>query len=129
MPKFRQHLQINLVCLSAVELSAQLREIERNPAQTFDWERFLVVVGVGSFAGALPDLLEPSLGNPNHRGFCHSLAAVALVWWLINGRRDFVLPEETRRVLVAFGLGYSAHIGADLLFSKGKGMGLMCPEF
>lgn len=129
MPKFRQHLQINLVCLGAVELSAQLREIERNPGQNFDWERFLVAVGVGSFAGGLPDLLEPSLGNPNHRGFCHSLAAVALVWWLVKGRHTVVLSEETRRALVAIGIGYSAHIGADLFFSKGKRMGLMCPEF
>jgi hypothetical protein len=129
MPKFRQHLTINTVTLAAIDIAIQRCEIERNPNQKFDWARFAVSVGAGAIAGALPDILEPSLGNPNHRGFCHSLAAAITVWWIVSGRHTRDLPVEVRRILTAVGIGYGLHLGADLFFSKAKGMGLINAQF
>lgn len=125
MPKFRQHLIINVVALTALEVALQRLEMQRNPTQPFDWGRLTRNVGLGSVAGALPDLLEPSIGNPNHRGFCHSVAAAGVVWWIVSGRHTHELPLAVRRTLSAIGVGYSLHLGADLLLSKAKGMGLI----
>jgi hypothetical protein len=129
MPNFKKHLAINSVTLAVVEVVLQFREMERDPVRQFDWGRAIVNVGVGSMAGALPDWLEPSLGNPNHRGFCHSLGAAIVVWWLVSGRHTHDLPEDLKRVLFACGIGYSAHLGADLFLSHARGMGLVHPRF
>lgn len=129
MPNFNQHLRINLVCLSAIEIVFQLREQASIPHPKIDWGRFAVNVGIGTVAGAAPDLLEPSLGNPNHRGFFHSLSSALLVWLIASGRHSDRHSVELRRVLAAVALGYSCHLAADLAFSKAKGMGLVCPEF
>ncbi len=129
MPRFRQHLAINAAALSLLEAASQIRAMNANPELKWDWGRFFVNVGAGSLAGMLPDLFEPSLGNPNHRGFCHSLAAAGLVWWLASGRHTSDLPVELRRLLVAAGLGYSLHLGADLFLSKAKGMGVFSAQF
>lgn len=129
MPRFRQHLIINLTVLTALELHNQSKEIEARGGGQYDLGRLLVNVGAGAFAGALPDMLEPSIGNPNHRGFCHSLTAALLIWWGMTGRHTHDLPVETKRLLVALGIGYTCHLGADLLFSKAKGMGLVHASF
>jgi hypothetical protein len=124
MPRFRQHLAINVAALSLFEAAGQITAMNVNPEVRWDWGRFLLNVGTGSLAGMLPDLFEPSLGNPNHRGFCHSLAAAGLVWWLASGRHTSDFPVELRRLLAAVGMGYSLHLGADLFASKAKGMGV-----
>lgn len=129
MPNFNQHLRINFVCLSAAEILLQLREQASVPKPQIDWGRFAVNVGFGSVAGAAPDLFEPSLGNPNHRGFFHSLSVAMLVWWVASGRHTDGFSVELRRVLAAVALGYSCHLGADLVLSKAKGMGLVGPDF
>ena len=129
MPKFRQHLAINVVALTALEVALQRQEMQHNPTQQFDWGRLARNVGLGSVAGAMPDLLEPSLGNPNHRGFCHSVAAAGLVWWIVSGRHTHELPPAVRRTLSVIGIGYSLHHGADLFLSKAKGMGLVSARF
>ena len=128
MPKFKQHLAINFVCLSTAEVVLQLYEQRNDIAPTIDWGRYILHVGAGCVAGALPDVLEPSLGNPNHRGFFHSLTAALLVWWLATGKHADDAPIELRRLLQALALGYSLHLGADLLLSKAKGMGLVSAE-
>lgn len=129
MPKFRQHLTINVLVLSAVEWTNQQRETRAGTLVNFDWGRFVANVGAGAFAGAVPDLLEPSLGNPNHRGFWHSLGAAIMVWWVVSGRHTKDLPVELRRILVALGVGYTSHLAADLFLSKAKGMGLANAAF
>ena len=129
MPKARQHFMINLAVLSAVEVYRQRKEIEANPDQQFDVGQFIVNVGAGTFAGALPDIVEPSLGNPNHRGFCHSLAAAVLVWWAVSGRHTTQFSTQAKALLLSLGVGYSAHLAADLFLSKGKGMGLVSANF
>ena len=90
-----------------------------------DWQRYALHVGAGCVAGALPDILEPSRGNPNHRGFFHSLSAALVVWWMATGKHTEGEPVELRRLLHALAMGYLLHLGADLLLSKAKGMGLV----
>jgi len=126
MPNFRQHLAINATALSLLEFIVQLREIDQDPTRRFDWGRLVANVALGTVAGALPDLLEPSFCNPNHRGFWHSFAAAGLVWWLASGRHTDQIPPEIRKALKAFGAGYSLHLGTDLLFTKAKGIGVVC---
>ena len=124
MPNACQHVFITAVTLGAIEIALQCRQRQRNPDQEFDWVGLLASVGAGVAAGAVPDWLEPSLGNPNHRVFFHSVTAAILVWWLVSGRHTNNLPPEARHVLSACAAGYSLHIGADLLLSAGKGIGI-----
>jgi membrane-bound metal-dependent hydrolase YbcI (DUF457 family) len=123
MPRARQHLLINAVVLTVAEIYTQTQELKKNPEGTFNFGRLLLHVGAGTFAGALPDLIEPSKGQPNHRGFFHSASAAILVWWLVSGKHTHGFSAEVKRLLMAMGLGYSCHLGADFLFSKAKGMG------
>ena len=88
MPRFRQHLAINVTVIAVIDTLCQLNEMSTNPDQRFDRARLLAGMAAGAVAGALPDILEPSLGNPNHRGFCHSLCAAGLAWWLVAGRHS-----------------------------------------
>lgn len=129
MPRAREHFLINVTALTAVELYAQMKEIEAKGGGRVDLSRLIINVGVGALGGALPDIIEPSLGNPNHRGFFHSLSAAVLVWWAVTGRHTRDLPVEVKRMLVVLGLGYTCHLGADLLLSKAKGMGLVHARF
>lgn len=129
MPRFRQHLMINSTVLVAVDIVDQLHEMEHDPSLKFDWKRLLSGVSVGCIAGALPDLLEPSIGNPNHRGVAHSLAAAAAGWWLVAGRHSETWPKDMRHLARAAAIGYSLHLAADLFLSKGKGMGLFGRDF
>ena len=47
----------------------------------------------------------------------------------MTGRHTKDLPVGVKRMLVALGLGYTCHLGADLLRSKAKGMGLVHARF
>ncbi|HWA25963.1 MAG TPA: metal-dependent hydrolase [Lacunisphaera sp.] len=124
MPCFRQHLIINVVTVAAIDTVCQLLEMQKDRAKRFDWGRLVVGTGAAAVAGALPDLLEPSLGNPNHRGFCHSLSAAILVWWLVEGRHSSAWSISTRRIMRCAAAGYTLHLLADLFLCKGKGMGV-----
>lgn len=129
MPRFRQHLVINAVTVIAIDALTQLWEMDRNPSLRFDWGRLAVATAAGCIGGAMPDILEPSLGNPNHRGTCHSLAAAVFAWWLVEGRHATDLPDATRRMLRYAANGYCTHLAADLFLSKGKGMGCFGRSF
>lgn len=36
-------------------------------------------IAVGSLFGTLPDILEPSMGNPHHRQFCHRVLVLTVL--------------------------------------------------
>lgn len=36
-------------------------------------------IPIGAFLGRLPDMIEPTLGNPNHRQFFHSVTLLGLL--------------------------------------------------
>lgn len=120
---------INLTVLTAIDVADQLHEMQRNPSLRFDMKRLISGVSVGCFAGALPDLLEPSLGNPNHRGIAHSVVAAGVGWWLAAGRHSEAWPETMRRLARGAAIGYTMHLAADLFLSKGKGMGFVGRDF
>lgn len=129
MPRFKEHLAINVTALTLMEIQAQ--KAESDPSQEFEIDicRLFKNVGVGALGGAMPDLLEPSKGNPNHRGFCHSLACAVGLWWVANCHHVDSMPKALKDALSAFSTGYCLHLLSDLFLSKGKGMGLVGRAF
>ncbi len=74
---------------------------------------------LGSFFGALPDLLEPAINNPHHRQFCHSLVTVAAIGY--GMRRAYLWRPSTDRekflrgmALIAGG-AYLSHLLLDCI--------------
>jgi len=59
----------------------------------------LAAIGVGTIAGKLPDIIEPSLGNPHHRQFFHSFLALASIGYATKKAYDW--EPETKREAVA----------------------------
>jgi hypothetical protein len=39
----------------------------------------VAAIPIGALLGKLPDIIEPSLANPNHRQFFHSVAVLGLL--------------------------------------------------
>ena len=77
---------------------------------------------VGAAAACLPDLLEPAL-TPHHRQFCHSVAFAAAMAVGLKSIYDWNPPIDGQRflrdVLLAIGLGYLSHLGADATTAAG----------
>jgi len=78
---------------------------------------FLAAVVGGALGGKMPDILEPSLNNPNHRQFCHSVAVLAVGGWLYALLRDWDGQSPTDRLVKHFIMGvlagYGSHLGLD----------------
>jgi len=79
-------------------------------------------IPVGAFLGRLPDMIEPALGNPNHRQFFHSVAALGL---LAAGMRKVYhwepqdeVEKILRGVLLVGGAAYLSHLALDALTSR-----------
>ncbi|RLP54549.1 MAG: metal-dependent hydrolase [Ketobacter sp.] len=77
---------------------------------------------VGSQAGRLPDLIEPSSAGPHHRQFFHS---VFVLGGLLYGlKKVWELEPETelgklaRIAALLVGGGYASHLVADSLTSR-----------
>lgn len=78
---------------------------------------FLAAAAGGALGGKLPDILEPSRGNPNHRQFCHSVAVLAAgtkLYWIL---RDWDAKTPGDRLIKYFCMGvlagYGSHLGLD----------------
>jgi len=56
----------------------------------------LAAIGVGAFAGKLPDILDPSLGNPHHRQFFHSIMMLASVDYATKKIFDWESRKQIR---------------------------------
>ncbi len=79
-------------------------------------------IPIGAFLGRLPDMIEPSLGNPNHRQFFHSVAVLGLLGTGIHKlyRWD---PQDNidkllRGLLLLGGAAYLSHLALDSLSSE-----------
>lgn len=78
---------------------------------------FLAAAAGGALGGKMPDILEPSNGNPNHRQFCHSvtvLAGISGLYALVNSwdaqtPNDRIIKYFLKGVLA----GYGSHLGLD----------------
>lgn len=79
-------------------------------------------IPIGAFLGKLPDMIEPALGNPNHRQFFHSIVVLGLLaagmrkvyHW--EPRDDF--EKVIRGILLFGGAAYLSHLALDSLTSK-----------
>ncbi len=79
-------------------------------------------IPIGAFLGKLPDMIEPALGNPNHRQFFHSIAVLGL---LAAGMRKVYhwepqdeVEKIIRGVLLVGGAAYLSHLALDALTSR-----------
>jgi inner membrane protein len=79
-------------------------------------------IPIGALLGKLPDMIEPALGNPNHRQFFHSIAALGFLatgmhkvhHWEPQDDFDKVL----RGILLVGGAAYLSHLLLDALTSR-----------
>lgn len=82
----------------------------------------LIAAGLGTFFGKLPDLLEPSLKNPSHRQFYHSIVMLAAVGYSAKRTYEWQPKDEfealIRSILLCAGAGYLSHLLLDSLTSK-----------
>ncbi|MGB2256314.1 MAG: metal-dependent hydrolase [Spongiibacter marinus] len=81
-----------------------------------------VAIPIGAYLGKLPDMIEPSLGNPHHRQFFHSLTVLGLLGVGMHKvyRWD---PQDNvkqllRGLLLLGGAAYLSHLALDALTSR-----------
>lgn len=80
----------------------------------------LIGAAVAGSAALLPDLLEPAITNPNHRGSFHSiafliaLAAGNLVLYQLSS-----VKQEMKLLALTGSAGYISHLLADARTQKG----------
>ncbi len=79
-------------------------------------------IPIGAFLGRLPDMIEPSLGNPNHRQFFHSVATLCLMgagmYKLYHWDPQDNFDKLLRGLLLIGGGAYLSHLALDALTSK-----------
>ena len=118
MPNAKQHFTGGLVVAGAVNGLSQWIEICDAPDKKFDWGEFILCSLAGGAAALVPDLLEPA-NTPNHRQFCHSLAAAVIVSQIISGKHTDACSPETKKLLHVLGAGYLSHLLLDCGTPKG----------
>ncbi len=79
----------------------------------------VTATALGAFFGKFPDILEPSLNNPHHRQFYHSLLVLGSLTYGLKKLYDWE-PEngfETimRDVSLIAGCSYLSHLALDSL--------------
>ncbi len=79
-------------------------------------------IPIGAFLGRLPDMIEPALGNPNHRQFFHSLAALGLLAAGMHKIYHWEPRDEFEKIirgsLLVGGAAYLSHLTLDALTSR-----------
>ncbi len=77
----------------------------------------VTAITVGSLFGKLPDILEPSLGNPHHRLFCHSLLVLTALGVGLKHLYEWQPEEAIDKCLRGLGLiagcAYVSHLLCD----------------
>ncbi len=67
-------------------------------------------LSIGAYLGKLPDFIEPSLGNPNHRQFFHSVLVLGLlgtgVYKLYRWDPQDNIEKVVRGILLMGGAAY-----------------------
>lgn len=82
----------------------------------------LPAIGMGAVFGKLPDVLEPSLKNPHHRQFFHSLVILGLVGYGTKKVYDWQ-PKDSLESILRFlalcaGAAYMSHLLLDAMTSR-----------
>ena len=82
----------------------------------------LTAIGMGAVFGKLPDVLEPSLKNPHHRQFLHSLVMLGLVGYGTKKVYDWepqnMIESIIRGIALCAGVGYLSHLLLDATTSR-----------
>lgn len=82
----------------------------------------LPAIGMGAMFGKLPDVLEPSLKNPHHRQFFHSLALLGLVGYgtkkVYDWEPENMIESIIRGIALCTGVGYLSHLLLDATTSR-----------
>jgi membrane-bound metal-dependent hydrolase YbcI (DUF457 family) len=112
MPNAKTHLIIGGLTGAVVNAQLQLDRLSADPNGRFDWGELLLCMAAAGAAALLPDLLEPAT-TPNHRSFCHSVTAAALVAYAVSGTHTKECSQSEFLLLTMLGLGYLSHLAAD----------------
>ncbi|WP_018013693.1 metal-dependent hydrolase [Teredinibacter turnerae] len=74
-------------------------------------------IALGALFGKLPDILEPSLGNPHHRQFCHSILVLTALGYGLKQMYDWHPEDGAQKCLRGLGLvagcAYISHLLCD----------------
>lgn len=131
MPNGSTHLVAGLVGGGIASLVAQKKLDEK---REIDWINVVASSGVGLATGRLPDIIEPSFRNPNHRKFFHSYTFGALlflggifIWNKIKERRkerdrtgaEISLQEIGLWIILITIGAYLLHLLMDAFTKKG----------
>jgi len=118
MPRAKQHFLLAGAVGLAANAIKQLAQQQLDPTREFDWGEMAVWGGVGGVIGLVPDLIEPAV-HPNHRGFFHSVACGALVWYATHAVHTKQWTPEARAAARMACWCYLSHLAADALTPKG----------
>lgn len=117
MPRAGHHLVGGAITAGAVNAAVQWGTMAADPRYRFDWEQLLACCAAGAATALLPDILEPAC-HPNHRKFFHSLAAAAVVAWMMSGKHTDEYSAALKALVTAAGLGWLSHVFLDALTPK-----------
>jgi len=82
----------------------------------------VVAIPVGAYLGRLPDMIEPALGNPNHRQFFHSMVVFGTVALGLKKAYEWEpednLEKTIRGLLLIGGAAYISHLVLDAVTKK-----------
>jgi len=74
-------------------------------------------LALGAMFGKLPDILEPSIGNPHHRQFCHSILVLEALGAGLKRMYDWQPENKAQHCLRGVGLiagcAYVSHLLCD----------------
>jgi len=72
---------------------------------------------IGAILGRLPDMLEPSVGNPHHRQFYHSFTMLGMASWGVHKMYKWEpqndMEKLLRGIILIGGIAYLSHLVSD----------------
>lgn len=118
MSNFRTHAMIGAGVGVFLNVAKQSTQKLIHPTREFCFSEILVWGAAGSMVASLPDMLEPAT-SPNHRGLFHSLAFVAVIIYLINGKHTEQLSSDQKSGCKLLGWTYISHLALDFMTKRG----------
>ncbi len=113
--KARGHRITGVLVGGAWVLAKWWHQRQTNPNEPFPTGKFLLYAGTAYVLGSLPDWIEPSLGNPNHRQFFHSATFVVMLVAIQQSDWLKAQAAPTQAIIRAVIFQYLVHVGADAL--------------
>ena len=102
----------------AVGLGVGLRDTQKDSIASNP----IVAGGVGALMGRLPDMLEPSLNNPHHRQFFHSITVLGAMAYGVKKAYDWQPCDDFERLVrglvLVGGSAYLSHLAVDALTKR-----------